>query len=90
MQRKFPFLGIGLLYLLAAVELLAFPLLGAGTASFEGGFKTECVNPTKARLLMLEQEKRHAFLKQMVSLVGLLGLDALLAFPYMGGRLPPF
>lgn len=30
MQRKFPFLGIGLLYLLALVELLAFPLLGAG------------------------------------------------------------
>jgi hypothetical protein len=36
MQRKFPFLGIGLLYLLAAVELLAFPLLGAGTASIAG------------------------------------------------------
>ena len=30
MQRKFPSLGIGLLYLLAALELLAFPLLGAG------------------------------------------------------------
>merc|ERR1719217_1993470 len=36
MQRKFPFLGIGLLYLLAAVELLAFPLLGAGTATITG------------------------------------------------------
>ena len=36
MQRKFPLLGIGLLYLLAAVELLAFPLLGAGTASIAG------------------------------------------------------
>lgn len=36
MQRKFPLLGIGLLYLLAAVELLAFPLLGAGTASISG------------------------------------------------------
>ena len=33
MQRKFPFLGIGLLYLLAAVELLAFPLLGAGNTA---------------------------------------------------------
>ena len=31
-QRKFPALGITLLYLLAAVELFAFPLLGAGTA----------------------------------------------------------
>ena len=36
MQRKFPFLGIALLYLLALVELLAFPLLGAGTANFDG------------------------------------------------------
>ena len=36
MQRKFPFLGIALLYLLAAVELLAFPLLGAGTATIQG------------------------------------------------------
>ena len=36
MQRKFPFLGIGLLYLLAMVELLAFPLLGAGTATITG------------------------------------------------------
>ena len=36
MQRKFPFLGIGLLYLLAMVELLAFPLLGAGTATLTG------------------------------------------------------
>ena len=36
MQRKFPFLGIGLLYLLAMVELLAFPLLGAGTANING------------------------------------------------------
>mmetsp|Transcript_3556 Transcript_3556/g.11414 ORF Transcript_3556/g.11414 Transcript_3556/m.11414 type:complete len:508 (+) Transcript_3556:1-1524(+) len=32
MQRKFPALGIGLLYLLAMIELLAFPLLGAGSA----------------------------------------------------------
>lgn len=32
MQRKFPALGIYLLYLLAFVELLAFPLLGAGSA----------------------------------------------------------
>jgi hypothetical protein len=31
-QGKFPLLGITLLYLLAAVELLSFPLLGAGTA----------------------------------------------------------
>ena len=31
-QRKFPALGITLLYALAAVELFAFPLLGAGTA----------------------------------------------------------
>jgi len=31
-QRKFPVLGISLLYLLAALELFAFPLLGAGTA----------------------------------------------------------
>ena len=30
MQRKFPSLGIALLYVLAVVELLAFPLLGAG------------------------------------------------------------
>ena len=36
MQRKFPFLGIALLYLLASVELLAFPLLGAGTATITG------------------------------------------------------
>ena len=36
MQRKFPSLGIGLLYVLAAVELFAFPLLGAGTASSAG------------------------------------------------------
>lgn len=36
MQRKFPLLGIALLYLLAAVELLAFPLLGAGTANSIG------------------------------------------------------
>ncbi len=36
MQRKFPFLGIALLYLLAAVELVAFPLLGAGTATSGG------------------------------------------------------
>ena len=32
MQRKFPFLGIVLLYLLATLELLAFPLLGAGSS----------------------------------------------------------
>jgi hypothetical protein len=32
MQRKFPALGVYLLYLLAFVELLAFPLLGAGSA----------------------------------------------------------
>eukprot|EP00316_Scyphosphaera_apsteinii_P001239 CAMPEP_0119311782 /NCGR_PEP_ID=MMETSP1333-20130426/23822_1 /TAXON_ID=418940 /ORGANISM="Scyphosphaera apsteinii, Strain RCC1455" /LENGTH=308 /DNA_ID=CAMNT_0007316253 /DNA_START=506 /DNA_END=1432 /DNA_ORIENTATION=+ len=32
LQRKFPVLGMTLLYLLAAVELLAFPLLAAGTA----------------------------------------------------------
>ena len=31
-QRKFPTLGITLLYLLASIELFAFPLLGAGTA----------------------------------------------------------
>ena len=31
MQRKFPRLGIFLLYLLALLELAAFPLLGAGT-----------------------------------------------------------
>ena len=31
-QRKFPALGITLLYILAGLELLAFPLLGAGTA----------------------------------------------------------
>jgi len=36
MQRKFPLLGIALLYLLAGVELLAFPLLGAGTANSVG------------------------------------------------------
>ena len=33
MQRKFPVLGIALLYVLAALELFAFPLLGAGTAA---------------------------------------------------------
>ena len=33
-QRKFPVLGIVLLYVLAALELCAFPLLGAGTARF--------------------------------------------------------
>ena len=32
LQRKFPSIGIVLLYLLAAAELTAFPLLGAGTA----------------------------------------------------------
>ena len=32
MQRKFPVLGILLLYFLAALELLSFPLLAAGTA----------------------------------------------------------
>ena len=32
LQRKFPSIGIALLYLLAAAELTAFPLLGAGTA----------------------------------------------------------
>ena len=32
-QRKFPVLGISLLYVLAALELFAFPLLGAGTAA---------------------------------------------------------
>ncbi|KAJ1462178.1 hypothetical protein M885DRAFT_611061 [Pelagophyceae sp. CCMP2097] len=32
MQRKFPQLGIVLLYILALLELAAFPLLGAGTA----------------------------------------------------------
>ena len=36
MQRKFPFLGVCLLYTLAFVELLAFPLLGAGTATVGG------------------------------------------------------
>jgi len=35
MQRKFPALGIWLLYLLAFVELLAFPLLGAGSAGIQ-------------------------------------------------------
>lgn len=33
MQRKFPQLGIALLYLLALLELAAFPLLGAGTTA---------------------------------------------------------
>jgi hypothetical protein len=32
MQRKFPRLGVVLLYILALLELAAFPLLGAGTA----------------------------------------------------------
>jgi hypothetical protein len=32
-QRKFPSLGIALLYVLAILELVAFPLLGAGTAT---------------------------------------------------------
>mmetsp|Transcript_10899 Transcript_10899/g.16420 ORF Transcript_10899/g.16420 Transcript_10899/m.16420 type:complete len:427 (-) Transcript_10899:194-1474(-) len=32
MQRKFPALGIALLYILALLELVAFPVLGAGTA----------------------------------------------------------
>ena len=32
LQRKFPVLGLLLLYVLAALELFAFPLLGAGTA----------------------------------------------------------
>lgn len=32
-QRKFPSLGIALLYVLALLELVAFPLLGAGTAT---------------------------------------------------------
>ena len=32
-QRKFPVLGMVLLYVLAALELFAFPLLGAGTAN---------------------------------------------------------
>ena len=32
MQRKFPSLGIVLLYILAILELVAFPLLGAGSA----------------------------------------------------------
>ena len=32
LQRKFPVLGLSLLYVLAALELFAFPLLGAGTA----------------------------------------------------------
>ena len=41
MQRKFPFLGIVLLYLLAGVELLAFPLLGAGTA-VTGALSIQC------------------------------------------------
>ena len=41
MQRKFPFLGIVLLYLLAGVELLAFPLLGAGT-SVTGALSIQC------------------------------------------------
>ena len=32
-QRKFPVLGISLLYVLATLEVFAFPLLGAGTAA---------------------------------------------------------
>ena len=36
MQRKFPALGIALLYLLAGLELLAFPLLGAGFSEGSG------------------------------------------------------
>ena len=32
-QRKFPRLGIWLLYILALLELAAFPLLGAGTVA---------------------------------------------------------
>ena len=36
MQVKFPNLGINLLYLLAGFELMAFPLLGAGTLSEYG------------------------------------------------------
>ena len=31
-QRKFPTIGVALLYVLAFIELFAFPLLGAGTA----------------------------------------------------------
>ena len=58
MQRKFPTLGIALLYLLAGVELLAFPLLGAGTANSIGilslqvtpaGFKPEPTPPQPSR-----------------------------------------
>mmetsp|Transcript_48745 Transcript_48745/g.90358 ORF Transcript_48745/g.90358 Transcript_48745/m.90358 type:complete len:431 (+) Transcript_48745:68-1360(+) len=35
-QRKFPALGIILLYLLAALELFCFPFLGYGTANLQG------------------------------------------------------
>ena len=61
MQRKFPFLGIGLLYLLALVELLAFPLLGAGTANIDGvlslqSFLFACLSGAHMLVLRIIQE----------------------------------
>ena len=61
MQRKFPFLGIALLYLLALVELLAFPLLGAGTANIDGvlnlqSFLFACLTGAHMLVLRIIQE----------------------------------
>ena len=68
MQRKFPFLGITLLYLLASVELLAFPLLGAGTASISGIlslqsflFAALCGAPIGPHMLVHVHVRTHAY-----------------------------
>jgi hypothetical protein len=61
MQRKFPQLGIILLYLLAINELLVFPLLGAGTATLKGvlslqGFLFACLCGAHMLVLRIIQE----------------------------------
>merc|ERR1711968_298187 len=60
MQRKFPGLGIVLLYLLALVNLISFPLLGAGTGTDRAlslqSFLFACLSGTSILVLRIIQE----------------------------------
>ena len=51
-QRKFPSLGITLLYVLAALEITSFPLLGASTASISGPLEYSTVSILELQSLL--------------------------------------
>eukprot|EP00966_Prymnesium_polylepis_P246856 5708843-Prymnesium_polylepis.1 len=72
LQIKFPTLGVGLLYLLAAFELIAFPLIGAGSSAEYGALES---------LLDLTYEAGEAAAPQLLPVdVGVEGVLSVQAF----------